>query len=1554
MSSTVPPPPPPRPSGSPKMPTRPKTPGKAEMTFNSALERPTAEREAYVVQACGEDTVLMAEVRELLKAYEAAEGFMKTEGPLSPEVEEQLARLKPEEAGDVIGAYKLREQLGEGGFGTVWVADQAHPVRRRVALKIIKLGMDTKEVIARFEQERQALAMMDHPNIAKVLDAGATQFGRPFFAMELVRGVKITEYCDEHKLSTQERIELFITVCQAVQHAHQKGVIHRDIKPSNILVTVNDGVAVPKVIDFGVAKATQGRLTEQTVYTQFQQMIGTPLYMSPEQAEMTSLDIDTRSDIYSLGVLLYELLTGHTPIEQDTLARVGLDEIRRLIREVDPPRPSIRLKTLDGAEMTTAATRRKTEPAKLAGTLRGDIDWIVMKCLEKDRGRRYDTANGLALDLQRHLKNEVITARPPTAGYLLGKLIRRNKLAFAAGAAIAASLVIGIAASVWQAVRAKSAERRAVAALDELRASAPAFAEQARGLAAREQYADAIAKLDYAIKLRPDAAEYLVAKGDLLQCQLKLAEAVAAYREALRGQPGLARAEASAKLCDELLAAPLSEQGKLTRESLAKLHVAMQKQQRPAAELMPVARLLGEEKKLVVEYWLARFKDLPVSAEKPLKDRLTVRDDGRLALDLSDTKVLDLSPLAGAPLAVLNVSSTKERSDLTDLAPLRGIDLVELNISGTSVADLTPLQEMRGLRKLDVSITKVTDLAPLSDLRLEELTLRGTRIFDLAALRGMELKELGLGQTRVADLSPLAGMPLTIFEASTIPATDYSPLTGAPLEKCVFQNSPVRDLSFLRDSPVKELVLYECNELRGYSVLAGLKSLDLLVLPQSFRSLPEEDLAAIGALRSHPTLRNIQTEDRTSGRWYFNTAQPKETFWQDWDREQIFVPALRKIGIKFSLRKLPIGTYSLSIQDQPLSDLSVLKGAPISELYLSNCKFTDLTPIHDLKLEVLHLSSDLVTDLSPLRGMPLKTLFLSGTKISDLSPLPGLPLRELYLDACPGVADLTLLAQIPTLEKLTVPVQAANINALRKLPALQLLGVQRNGATLQPATTAAAFWKLRDANPWIARLRDSGIKTKALRSLDDGTFALDLNNTPITDLTLLKGAPIGELTLSDTAVSDLSPLRGMPLRSLYLGNTRVADLTPLSGMPLTRMTLNGTPVADVTPLRGMALEYLHIGSTEVADLEPLRGMPLKDLILYSTKVTDLRPLQGMPLEQIIVSKVSDLAVLRGMPLRSLRLHQCPKATDFSPLAELKELTSLTLPADASGIDFLRTFPKLARIGFKEDWNNGGRPDKTAAEFWKEYDSQSWQRALRDAGITIKSVRQLPDGTWNLDLGEAKITDLAILKGAPISSLRLWKTAVTDLRPLHGLPLKKLILDDTAVTDLRPLQGMPIEELDLRRIKITDLAALRGMPLKKLQLGDNAITDLEPLRGLALTELGISKTKVTDLSPLQGMPLEYLDLNRTEVTDLSVVRGMPLTKVRLRQCAQLTDLSPLAEAKGLTSLSLPPNPKDIEFLRAFPKLERLSFMEGTSDTSTPDKTAAEFWKEYDAKKQAAGK
>jgi len=450
-----------------------------ESIFFTALDKhaPT-DQQAYLSEACGNDAELRRRIERMLSAHRDAGSFL--EAPVLA-VGETVPHELPtvERPGTLIGPYKLREQIGEGGMGVVFLAEQQRPVRRQVALKIIKPGMDTREVIARFEAERQALALMDHPNIAKVLDAGTTGEGRglrseareeqspssptsdlrpltspasrPFFVMELVRGVPITDYCDQCQLTTKGRLELFITVCQAVQHAHQKGVIHRDLKPTNVLVAIHDGKPTPKIIDFGVAKAIGDEsLTERTLTTAFAGMIGTPMYMSPEQAELSPLGVDTRSDIYSLGVLLYELLTGATPFDKDRLHEASYDELRRIIREEEPPRPSARFSTLKADLATTVAERRRTDTRRLIHTVRGELDWIVMKCLDKDRNRRYESASALAQDIERYLQGEPVQACPPSAAYRFRKFAQRNKAAlFVATAAVAALLliVIGLAAS---------------------------------------------------------------------------------------------------------------------------------------------------------------------------------------------------------------------------------------------------------------------------------------------------------------------------------------------------------------------------------------------------------------------------------------------------------------------------------------------------------------------------------------------------------------------------------------------------------------------------------------------------------------------------------------------------------------------------------------------------------------------------------------------------------------------------------------------------------------------------------------------------------------------------------------------------------------------------------------------------------------------------------------------------------------------------------------------------------------------------------------------------
>ncbi len=427
-------------------------------------------------ERCGEDAALRDRVNALLDAndravaHERAASFGSADGRDAKPTADFSG--KDEQVGAILaGKYKLIEEIGEGGMGTVFMAQQTEPVKRAVAVKVIKAGMDSRAVLARFEAERQALAMMDHPNIARVLDAGTTAGGRPFFVMELVKGTPITQFCDERKLTPRQRLELFVPVCQAIQHAHQKGIIHRDIKPSNVLVAMYDDRPVPKVIDFGVAKAAGQTLTDKTLMTGFGAVVGTPEYMSPEQANLNNLDIDTRSDVYSLGVLLYELLTGTTPVDRKSLGQAALLEILRIVREVEAPRPSAKLSSSD--TLPSVAANRGTEPAKLSKLMKGELDWVLLKALEKDRTRRYDTANALSRDIQRYLADEVVEARPPSAGYRLKKFVRRHKGQVFAASLVLCALLAGMAGTTWGLIEAKKQER--IAALRQPKKKTPAW-----------------------------------------------------------------------------------------------------------------------------------------------------------------------------------------------------------------------------------------------------------------------------------------------------------------------------------------------------------------------------------------------------------------------------------------------------------------------------------------------------------------------------------------------------------------------------------------------------------------------------------------------------------------------------------------------------------------------------------------------------------------------------------------------------------------------------------------------------------------------------------------------------------------------------------------------------------------------------------------------------------------------------------------------------------------------------------------------------------------------
>jgi serine/threonine protein kinase len=451
-------------------------PKRVQAVFLVAVEQTDpAGRAAVLDRECQTDAELRHRVEDLLRANDQPGSFLDRPAASPPrQTMDEVPSKEPadsagpadprpaEDVGTIVaGRYKLLEQIGEGGMGAVWVAEQTQPVRRKVALKLIKAGMDSKTVLSRFEAERQALALMDHPNIAKVLDGGSTKAGRPFFVMEYVKGIPFVQYCDDARLSIAERLALFVPVCQAVQHAHQKGIIHRDLKPSNILICLYDGQPVPKVIDFGLAKAMHQPLTEHTLYTAHGVMMGTPLYMSPEQAEINNLDVDTRTDIYALGVILYELLTGTTPLEKHRFAEAAWQEMLRLIKDEEAPRPSARLS--GSATLPSVAAQRHMEPAKLTRLVRGELDWIVMKCLEKDRSRRYETANGLARDVERYLADEVVEARPPSAGYRLRKIVRHHKGSLLAASLVMLALMGGIIGTTFGLLEAKNQQAEALA-----------------------------------------------------------------------------------------------------------------------------------------------------------------------------------------------------------------------------------------------------------------------------------------------------------------------------------------------------------------------------------------------------------------------------------------------------------------------------------------------------------------------------------------------------------------------------------------------------------------------------------------------------------------------------------------------------------------------------------------------------------------------------------------------------------------------------------------------------------------------------------------------------------------------------------------------------------------------------------------------------------------------------------------------------------------------------------------------------------------------------------
>ena len=1285
---------------------------------------------------------------------------------ITTETEVELARLKPEEIGDQIGPYKLMEQIGQGGFGTVWVADQERPVRRRVALKIIKLGMDTKEVIARFEQERQALAMMDHPHIAKVLDAGATQWGRPFFVMELVRGIKITDFCDQANLPTAERLALFIQVCNAVQHAHQKGIIHRDLKPSNILVTLHDGVPVPKVIDFGVAKATQQqRLTDLTIYTQFQQMIGTPLYMSPEQAEMSGRDIDTRTDIYSLGVLLYELLTGRTPFDPGELMRKAHDEIRRVIREQDPQTPSMFVRTMAADLRANVALHRQSDPAKLAGFLRGDLDWIVMKALDKDRSRRYETANGLAMDIQRHLASEPVRARPASRLYRFKKLARRNRVAFTAGAIVAIALIVGSGFSTWSFLRAQ-------AALRDLAGTAPEFVARAHELFREEKFDEAIRKVDFAIKLDPARPEYLIAKADLLEASLQFEEGSVVYGKVLALNPTNARAAQHQKLCEELRDEQKRD-GALAPQSLSRLIETLASEGRSAAEQLPASRLLGAKSEPFRQLWLERLRVFPASG-MPMTERLRLLPNGSFELDLSGLPVSDLSPLAHMPLETLDLSRTYI-ADVGNLQALAGTRLRKLNLAHTRVKDLAPLKGLP-IEWLDISFTAIASLDPLREMPLRVLRARACPIANVAALADAPIEELHVGNATCTSLAPLAGRPLRELILESVPVTDLGPLADTRLEVLDLSAIPIRDLSPLARLPLKKLALRRAPAPVSLRPLAACTKLEDLI------ASPGSD--GFAELRTLPALMRIS--DSQEEGW---PDAPAGEFWKRWEPLNAMIERLRPHlrdgvlpgsfegdrvrpdrraipmaqlnwddtfdlvlsnagvdDIEF-LRDLPLRELilngnpvrdlspligmklrTLGLDKTNVGDLSPLRGMPLEDLTVGDTPVRDLEPLRGMRLQKLGLWKSQVSDLAPLAGMPLEMILLSGLKLRDLSPLRGMPLRIVHLDDCDAVRDLSPLMDCPLLREILLPPRPSDFSVFRRHAAIRYISFSFDYNAMLPAQTVEAFWAGVDAGTdprAVAQRLAAAYELDdpfTVRARPDGTLEVDLSNRPITDLAPLAGLKIAVLNLDHTRVSDLSPLRSTRLQELSLVGTLVNDLAALAGLPLTHLNIRNTRVSLLEPLRGAPLKTLDAGHTAVRDLAPLAGMPLEAITLEATEVADLSALArctALDMVNISTTAIHDLEPLRGRKLRGIYLGYS-KVSDLSVLAGMPLETVFFDGTDVTNVAPLLQCPTLRHVVLPVGARNvkmlrtlptlhvisynykPGTPEQTAGQFWMEF------------------------------------------------------------------------------------------------------------------------------------------------------------------------------------------------------------------------------------------------------------
>lgn len=1138
---------------------------RTDTIFAAVLDLSPGERETYLTEVCGNDAALLEEIKALIAAHDdaptqflaspapgiiddddpdlvptlKADGTGRPSGkPATPlRVKNVQSPSLTEKEGDEIGPYKLLQQIGEGGFGTVWMAEQSVPISRTVALKVIKAGMDTKEVLARFEAERQALAMMDHQYIAKVLDAGATATGRPWFAMELVKGVPITEFCDEHGLGTQKRLELFGDVCEAVNHAHQKGIIHRDLKPSNVMVTLHGDKPVVKVIDFGIAKATQGRLTDKTLFTRYEQFIGTPVYMSPEQASLSGLDIDTRSDIYALGVLLYELLVGKPPFDGKTLISAGYDEMRRIIREEEPLKPSSKLSSVLGEERSRLAKARQADESKLNRLVEPDLDWIVMKAIEKDRSRRYETANAFARDIGHYLADEPVSASPPGAGYKFRKFARRNKAALRVAAVIVLLLVAATAVSSWLAVRATLAERKTTETLKQVAAERDAKEE-----ALKE--AEAVTRFLTETFRSPDPARdgRTVTVVETLDNAVKKLETELVAHPARRAKlrVSLSYVYHSLGLYPQSLA--LSEQGlEHYRDALGPEHrYTITTMKNLAVDFEKVGR---SDEALKLREEVHQLRRRKYGAEHPR----TLTAKGHLASSYRTAgRIGEAVKLQESVLELSRKALGKEHPDSIDA--LNNLAVL-YQVAGRTDAILSMREEVLSLsRKVNGPEHPVTLLA----------------LFNLAATydkAGRHNEAIKMGTESLETFRKVLG--------PNHPDTLNAVVASA--ERSFYHHG----------------------------------------------NRPEMEAEAIKTLEALP---DFPRAVRKLGFFYYN-CEPRQT-------------------------AKAIAAWSKTMRADPTS-------------------YSVQSLLGELLVEEERYEEALVPLKQAHAGLPDE--------------------HEQYLPCRHRlIKSLTALGREDEAQKVQQEVNEFH--------------------TKKAVAKAKEFLGGRDGVPMIAQLLEAGMRLDKKRG---GVWTADLSGVEdFNDLSIFRETPVSSLNLSKTAVVDLTPLHGMAIRKLNLSGTKVTDLSPLQGTELEDLTLNSTSVSDISALRGLPLTRLELNITRVTDLEPLRGMPLKHLGISIGTITDLQPLEGMPLEylNLINSKVSDISVLRGMPLTSLRLIGCRQLTDLSPLAETSELAMLSLPPNPEDIEFLRTYPGLERLSFSAVAPKTWIPDRTAAEFWQDYDA----------------------------------------------------------------------------------------------------------------------------------------------------------------------------------------------------------------------------------------------------------